>query len=176
MPNKYVARLDGKIVGKRTSASRTYTHAIVVLPDVNKARDAAYNYVGFDHDRSNYEYECGIAKCEGVIIDANDTTTYKGPCAGQTSYINKYCGRMVRSYTAEEIADAKTQTAGGWDGYVALQRATAVERFEENLAQGVFTPGVATWCGRADLAQKEAAKHGKRDYIAQVWIVPAEKV
>ena len=30
MATKYVARLDGNIIGKRTTKDRTYTHAVVV--------------------------------------------------------------------------------------------------------------------------------------------------
>jgi hypothetical protein len=73
MPTKYIAKLEGKIVGKRTTRDRTYTHAVVV-----------------------------------------------------------------------QHADAE--------------------------------PVVATWCGRPDLAQKEAASRRRGTYYTNVWIVDAEVV
>ncbi len=80
----------------------------------------------------------------------------------------------LASYGAEEIADCKRLTENGFDAYVAIRRLEEIERFEEALAKGHFNPGAATWCGRPDLAQKEAATRGK--HYSKVWIVEAIEV
>lgn len=147
MTTKYIAKLDGIIVGKRTTKDRTYTHAIVALSDEAGARDAAYNHVADEDDRDNYEFDCREVVAAKVYGTA-DPDAYRARCAAKVE--------------------------GGFEAYVARVRTEKIERFEHDLSNGKYKPGVVAWAGRADLAQKEAAKWAK--WRKQVWIVPAEVV
>lgn len=138
-PISYTAKLDGKIVGKRKS-HRVYTHAVVVRHSESYHRKRAYEYVATNTDRSNFEFYSFIATCEpGVSVRPNGWNTNT-------------------TFSAEEIAVAKIAIVGGLDAYVAKAREKAIERFEAHKASGEFEPGVVTWCGRADLAEKEVSK------------------
>lgn len=151
MPTKYIAKLHGVIVGKRTTQSRTYTHAVVVLEDVEADRKAAYGYVATKHDRENFNYQTEVAT------------------AGLDHEHMRWCTEAQR---IERLAEAVAEIAGGFDGYVARRRDKEIASFEDRLARGYYTPGVVTWCGRLDLAQKEANSRAGR-YL-RVWIVEAE--
>lgn len=171
---KYIAKFEGKVVGKRKS-HRTYTHAIVVQADADKARDRAYNFVPNNkHDRGEFDYYCKIVACEGKFIEPTGTMwdgRRKDDVGQQLNNWND--GReYVSGYDAKAMADAKKKTADGWDGYVAYLRAEAIARFEQQFANGGFEPRVEAWAGRPDLAQKEASRIAK--HYAKVWVVPAE--
>lgn len=173
---KYVAKLDGKIVGTRTTKNRTYSHAIIAQRDEAKARDAAYNYKPTKTDRSNFDYHVSIVACEGKVITPTPAMSdlRKANDAGQV--INAWATgkRYVSGYSAEDIAESKAKIKDGFDGYLVYLRNKAIETFEANLADGYFKPGNAAWAGRLDLAQKEAANRAK--WFKNVWIVPAEEV
>lgn len=170
MATKYVAKYEGKVVGKRTTANRTYTHAVVTQDDEEKARAAAYGYKACGQDRANYEYHLEVAGCEGVIIDAT-ACSWKKDMVGQ-----RQSRGMVIGYDAKEIADHKAEVVGGWTAYADRCREEKIERFERAKKNGAYEPGVATWCGRHDLAVKEANKRRGWNNIKMVAIVPAEKV
>lgn len=148
MTTKYIARLEGKIVGKRTTKDRTYTHAVVVQPSESAAREACYGYTATKDDRENFDY-------------------YTGVVAQGTNHRNHYEG-------CKNIERAKEQIEGGFEAYVARLKARAIERFENNVAKGEYQPHTVAWCGRLDLAHTEVARRSK--WYAKVWIVPAEVV
>jgi hypothetical protein len=150
----YVAKLDDKVVGSRTSP-RVYTHAVVIQWSEAKYRAAAYDYVATSTDKSNFAYYTKQA--------AHTVETYL------TEW--KYSST---SEAERAINTAKENIEGGFDAYVERLRQRAIESFEKSVKAGGFAPGVATWCGRADLAHKEAAKYRKQDRIADVWIVLVE--
>jgi hypothetical protein len=149
MATKYIARLDGKIVGKRKTENRTYTHAIVTQRNEVAARQFAYGYVATKSDRSNFDYYCAEA-----VKPRHEWRT----------------GETLAAY----MADCQAKVAGGFDAYVERVRRLEIERFEQALKKGAFEPQAVSWAGRPDLAQKEAAK--RNSYYAKVWIVPAEVV
>lgn len=53
MTTKYIAKLDGRIVGKRTSKSRTYTHAVVMIGNEAPYTDKI-NRAACEEDRANW--------------------------------------------------------------------------------------------------------------------------
>jgi hypothetical protein len=148
MTTKYIARLEGKIVGKRTSESRTYTHAVVVQPSESEARAACYGYTATKDDRANFDYYTNVA-----TLGMKHSHYYEG---------------------SDIVERAKEQVEGGFEAYVARLKARAIERFEERVTKGEYQPHAVTWCGRLDLAHKEAAR--RKAYHPKIWIVPAEVV
>lgn len=153
----YVARLEGKIVGKRSTASRTYSHALVVQNVEEFARKRAYGYTSTDTDSSNFEYYSIIAQQTAGV-----------PCRPRD-------WKFDTTFTQDDIDEAKKRIEGGFDAYVRRLRDAAIATFEANKANGYFEPHVATWCGRPDLAQKAINSHTglHRAFVA---IVAAEKV
>lgn len=147
MTTKYVARLNGEIIGKRSTAGRKYTHAVIILPSEPFSLAQAQFRKANDTDKSNFRYYCEVAE-----------------------------GRSQYEQTPEQIIRASTMIDGGFDAYVERQRMDAIKSHEERVAAGYFKPGVVTWCGRPDLAQKEASKRQGSPQIAQVWVVQAEEV
>jgi hypothetical protein len=158
MTTKYIARLNGTVVGKRTTKSRTYTHAIVMQDDEETQRAYAYGYKLTDTDRANIVYYTEVA-AQGVNHP-------------------QYC---VTSYRPEPdhagIAHAVAHLAGGIEGEHARLRQQAIHTFEKKKAEGGFEPYVTAWAGRPDLAQKAAASmstNSGRYARVLVAIVPAE--
>jgi hypothetical protein len=168
--HKYVAKLDGKVVGKR-STDRTYTHAVVVQDSEAVARSAAYDYVADESDRENFEYYTAIADL-GIRHDHGARTRpYFADHSGERLATMKRCQDEDSSAT---INGAVESVEGGFDGYVARLRAEQIRRFEERRAEGRFEPYVIGWCGRPDLAQKLAAQN-KSDGRNVLGIVAAEE-
>jgi len=131
---KYVARLDGKIIGKRSTKARKYSHALVVQHIEDVACQVAYNRSAEWQklDRKNFNYICEKAAA-GI-----DHPHYWGDDAKRTN---------------EHAADAAV-AAAGLEAYIEARRQEAITSFERRKANGGFQPFVATWCGRPDLAQK----------------------
>jgi hypothetical protein len=155
MTTKYIARLDGKIVGRRTTKARTYTHAIVVQRIEELARKDAYEYTATKEDRRSFDYYTAVAA---------RTTETQVPHPAGFNYTS----------SASEIADAKQRIEGGFDAFIARKRADYIERFEAHKAKGGFEPQVAAWAGRLDLAQKAVGQH-THGGCRLVAIVPAEE-
>lgn len=155
MTTKYVARLNGKIVGKRTTKSRAYTHAIVVQRLEDVCRNDAYNRgaAWVAQDRKNFAY-------------------YAEKAAAGVSH-RHYWGTDAEK--AEAHAKDAATAAGGVDAYIELQRQLEINRFHECQKTGYFEPFVAAWAGRLDLAQKAVGQHTGRA-VKLVAIVPAEEV
>ena len=154
MTTKYIAKHEGKIVGKRTTKDRTYTHAIVVQDVEEAARKAAYNYTSNKTDSSNFEYWSVLTK-QGRLHPHLSASYHSD------------------AHVAAEVAKAQAIIDGGFDAYVRRLRERAIAGFEKRKADGGFEPFVVAWAGRLDLAQKAAAQHtwASRKLIA---IVPAE--
>jgi hypothetical protein len=144
----YIARLNNEIVGTRSS-ERTYTHAVVIQYNEQHFHDRAHNYEASGTDRKNFEYETEVAS-----------------------------GRSPYEWNKNDAAidKAKAIIEGGFDAYIERLRQRQIAIFETSRANGGFTPAVVTWCGRADLAQKEAAKRMGQPSIENVWVVQAETV
>lgn len=142
MATKYIARLNGKVVGKRTTQNRTYTHAIVVQRLEGCARDQAYNRSAdqIEQDRKNHAFYAQRA-----------TGTYVGTFADGRTYTSKVEGT--------ELTRAQASAALTVEQYIEAQRQIAIGRFEQALKDGHYEPFVAAWAGRLDLAQKAVGQH-----------------
>jgi len=141
---KYVARLNGEIIGKRTSVSRTYSHAIAVQRVEEYARRQAYDYKVTKTDRSNFNYYTEIAE-----------------------------GRSPYQHTTDEVVRASGLIDGGFDAYAARLRDRAIASFEAGKANGHYEPFVAAWAGRLDLAHKAVSQH-TGEWCRLIAIVEAE--
>jgi hypothetical protein len=152
---KYIARLDGVVVGTRRS-DRTYTHAIVIKVDEEFARTEAYNYLATNYDLTNFNYFVEIAD-QGMQHEYVRPKSFRPD--GDVDYLQH----------AAEIAEA------GWDAYVASRKASAIETFESRKADGYYEPKVVAWAGRPDLAVKRA-REAESPRLAWVRVVPAKIV
>lgn len=143
MAKTYTAEFEGKIVGKRTTKDRSYSHAIVVVPSREYHRKAAYEHQGDKTDHSNFNYYTQVAE-----------------------------GRYRYGQTNEEMIKASGLIDGGFDAYVERVRQGMIKRFEDKVTGGDFEPRVEAWASRLDLAQKAAAGY-RRPWNERVEIVPA---
>lgn len=170
---KYIARLDGKIVGKRTTKDRTYTHAVVAQRDEEHYRKLAYDYIASENDVTNFGRCNLIARCEGNIFDLR---SWEKPAdvAGQTIYHGNDNVAYYFSHTAKDIIEAKSIIAAGWLAYVESRRQDQIKSFEREKTLGHFEPHAITWCGRPDLAEKAKSSHWRASHCSNVWVVPAE--
>lgn len=147
MSKSYIAKFQGKVVGKRTSKDRTYTHAIVIIASRENQRKVAYGYAATATDRSNYDYYLRIAE-----------------------------GRIQPPRSQDETIKASIKVDGGFDAYVERERQRHIAIFEDKLANGnAFEPFVVSWAGRPDLALRAAAQY-RQPWNDVVEIVPAELV
>jgi hypothetical protein len=154
----YIARLNNEIIGTRSS-ERTYTHAVVIQYSETFYRLQAEStaHAAFHCSKSNFKYESEIAA---------------GGVEGEMAKW-KY---MKREEAERHVARASAIVAMGYDAWVEQRRQENIATHAANVAKGGFTPAVVTWCGRPDLAQKEANKRRGETSIANVWIVEAETV
>jgi len=142
----YVAKLDGEIIGTRSSP-RVYTHAVIIQYSEQHYRDEAYTFNADKQDRKNFDH-------------------YVQQAAGKSPY--DWCR------TPEKIAEAQADVEGGFDAYCARLRQRQIDSFEAGLKAGGYTPGIVGWCGRRDLAEKLANQYRGQARVAKVWIVEAE--
>jgi hypothetical protein len=154
----YIAKLDGNIIGTRSS-ERTYTHAVIIQwsEESFRERDHSVAYAQQCNSKKNFEYYCGIA-AHGI---EGEMAQYKYTSLEEAT---------------RRVEHAKEIAALGYEGWVEQERMENIAEFEAKVARGGFTPAVLCWNGRRDLAEKEAAKYRGRADIANVWIVEAEAV
>jgi hypothetical protein len=131
MTTKYIAEIDGELVGKRTTKSRTYTHAVVA----QRSYKADLGRAGKTHQANidNYHY---------YLREADPMT------AQHTKY---------RSGTEH----AKIERVARMDltEYLAVCIEEQICRVEDSHAAGMYNPAVVTWCGRLDLAKKQLIQY-----------------
>lgn len=157
MSTKYVARLNGQIVGKRTTKSRAYTHAVVVrVCKKTKIENTHKAWADSKTNRSNFRWYSEVAAQQPGV-------TWR-PTGWNFDYRH--------GCSAEDIERAMALVEGGYEAYLQrnLQKAlAAVEAADYGVS-------ALTWCGRPDLAQKAAASARSGGYYDIVEIVPAEEV
>lgn len=145
----------------RTTA-RTYTHVVVARQDQAAARERAYSATAHDTKtaRSNFAFythqaELGV---EGL----------KAEHAAKWRYVKPQAEFIRQHMTAKSLAGL------GLDGYLATLRERAIESHEKTVREGGFQFGAINWCGRLDLAQKEASKAQRQGWI-DVQIFPVDE-
>lgn len=148
----------------RNSKNRTYSHAVWVRETQARRIEIATATV-----ESNRAY---VAKCEAVVADwdahvaaerADVTARYRG---------SRWLTDEQRAQYIEEHVERRTVTVSPlstWvDEYLPHAReslANSEARLAEILDEGDEAEwGVVTWCGRHDLAVKQAASWAKKGY------------
>jgi len=130
------------------TTNRTYTHTVVVMESYEDAVAQAHashaaNLKGAY--KKDFDYRVAIA-------------------TGNDPYPTRKWVDGIESVDAEcqalRVADAKEAVDGGFDAYVARNLASKLQYVEGRKARGWFSKWLNLgWCGRADLAQKLAAKY-----------------
>jgi hypothetical protein len=162
MTTHYIATIDG-CTFKRSTAGRTYTHMVVVESNIVLQRKEVA-------ERAAKEFADNL---DWFNQQARGWWFYDG---------NRTQAPEKILFSAEEIADGKAKIAAGVEGFVANKLANfdaAIAKHSRKSSDGKSTYGDAGWCGRADLAQKLAAKYttGQFAHITdRVHILPAVKV
>jgi hypothetical protein len=158
MTTHYVALIDGKQIGKRSTESRTYTHCVAAKPSYEAAKRQAVE--GWDvADADSFEYYSTVARA-----------TVGDPKYPGDAYLDKH--RIEQ----RDIDDAKRELGGATTAaeFHQLRAAARLAKIEADKAKGRFDEwGVQTWCGRLDLAHKEAAARRNGSYFAEVRVLEA---
>ena len=145
--NKFIAKHNGEIVGRRTSKDRTYTHCVAFIPSY----DVALAHVTSDAARA---------------YEARDWD-YMKACVDGSKPI--YDMRYMDVY--------RLAVEQGSDAYVQGRLDRAAAAIEAKKAEGYYsTMQVATWCGRRDLAEKEYRSRVGSKYLSEVAILEAVKL
>ena len=157
MANKHFIIDPAGVVHTRTSASRTYSHAVIARRRYASALASAEAY------RSpNYEYYRRLADGTSRRLVAYSWETAEQHAA-------RYA--KERAKAVEELDGAESAEA-----YIAAERAKAVAAVEADKAAGKFDEwSVLGWAGRPDLADKLAATSRGRSYWVDVTIVEAQR-
>jgi len=142
----------------RTTA-RTYTHIVVGHWDLDRARKAAFNYQGSDLDRQNFDYYQRQVDLGVAGLKAEHAAKWKYP-------------RDDADFE-REYANALYHVQGGFEGYVDRKRRDCIEHFHKSVGEGGFNPFAFAWCGRLDLAMKQADAARKRGLL-DVEIFPVQ--
>lgn len=160
----YTATDPNGAVHKRSTDRRVYTHTVVFLPS-------------YEADMANATHK------DWAKTDASNFNYYTRSAAGLNAPRN-YRAEHPDKWTAEEIAESQAwsdeenakriargreETSGHTlESYIAAKRAERVQFIEDRKAAGYYrTYQNAGWCGRLDLAQKLATKHGPSAVILE---------
>jgi hypothetical protein len=159
----YVAKLDGIVVGRRTTHV-AYTHALVVQYDEQAARQEAY--AAFDPEtlewlRKEFDIECAAAKCQDGDLSPR--------------WLSRPNNRSrLRYITAYGIESAKKEIVGGFKGYCARYRQLKIDQFERLKREGYFQPKVQGWRQQDDRRDEYPAEEWKERQLVFARYVPAE--
>jgi hypothetical protein len=132
-------------IHKRTSESRTYTHAVVARPSYEAAISRLDNKALEKINRNNFAYHMAYVN-------------------GTSQWLERDCWESEQQHqkrTAREIARSVDALEGckTADEYVAMVRRFALDRIEGAHAIGFYdTFQCVGWCGRLDLAHKLASE------------------
>lgn len=156
---KFIALLDGQVIGARTTASRDYTHFIVGTPNIEAARRHAYDYKGTKTDASNYRFHLAFLDGTSEFLRQVDWRTAEEQAEHNARYIES---------SRKELAGIENL-----EQYVASVRQRYIASFEERVAAGHFNPGVLQWSMSEANARKAAGGWSQR-YL-DVRVLPATK-
>jgi hypothetical protein len=153
----YLAILDGKIIGKRTTDAAIYTHAIIGRRDIEAARQFAYEYSGSKTDASNFRH---------LMAYLDGTSEFLAPRQWESA-------EQHAERAAAEIARAERVLKGArtFEAYVDVLRESRIEGFEGSVANGGFAMQALQWSKSAGNARKAAASWAKN--FIDVRVIPA---
>ena len=155
MANKHFIIDPAGVVHTRTSASRTYSHAVIGRRSYDRALASAKAY-----RNPNYEYYRSIADGTSRHLVAYSWETAEEHAA-------RYA--KARAEAVEELDGAESAEA-----YIAAERAKRVASVEAKKAAGKFGEwSVLGWAGRPDLADKLAAS-SRNDWV-DVTVLEAQR-
>jgi hypothetical protein len=154
MANKFEVIVNGRTF-KRTSANRTYTHAILALRNITRACDEAHAWTAAEQQlaEENYQFHCDQA--DGSWWPKN--------------------GWVFRESDANDVAvrdEGRQIAAAGLEAYIASIKADKLARFDRVLAQGGFQWHVIAWAGSQRLADAQVRSNSRRSYYANVRAFP----
>ena len=160
MARTTIARLDGKIIGKRTAADRVYTHVIIGQRDIESARRYAYEYKGNKNDASNFAYHRSYL---------DGTNKYLQPVSYRTP-------AEQEAYNASAIENARNALGGAetLEAYIEVERQRLIARFEQAATNGAFEMEALQWSMSAANAHKGMAQWQK-NYV-NVRVIEAEEL
>jgi hypothetical protein len=121
--NKYQVTINGQ-VHTRKSESRTYTHAIVGLRNIERDRARAYGWDKTDQKSAEQDF----------------------------CHYQEYANIPDHSYSQGYQAKSQQIVALGLEGYIAQVKAKKIEEFEADVRKGRYTWMVTGWAGSQKLA------------------------
>lgn len=158
------------LVHKRTSQSRTYSHAVFARPSYEHAVANAQHKDWAKTEGSNFAYYLRIAGGR----DAYPTKNYRAMHADKWSAA-EIAEEQVRvdAENAKRVANAQARVEGHTlESYLAAQQAERLANVEAARVAGKYDSFVCLgWCGRRDLAEKQAAAN--RGKYAEVIVAAA---
>lgn len=160
MATTFIAKVDGNVVGKRTSKDRTYTHCIVGRKSVGRyyAEAAAF----WKSDADNWDYYR-----KQVESGPGGTTYHHGDGRAFTLTTSEKDYERAKVILAEHPAP---------EGFQKARAAKRTEELSKRFPGGNADLEVYTWCGRLDLAHKQLSSFGKSGYYSDLRIVEVEKI
>lgn len=181
MSQTFTVTLDGTIIGKRTSQTRTYTHALVVLPATDADRRAAYLRSAQEHTEAAAKMEdlaaYGKAKIRDRRLGINRGVDYfhshevfiegtqeahHANCEGHIETWAEYAEGLTPIRPTQIDHSGRQMYAYKGSDFARLTlRERAKSRREEAVKHAAaadlsdtVNPFVARWSSRADLAEK----------------------
>lgn len=132
--------------------ARTYTHVVIGRQDEETHQIRAHTLTRNDinNAKKNFAYytEQAALGVDGLRREHLAKWSY-----------SKSDAEFQREYT-----NAKALAGLGWDRYLETVRDRQIQNHFDALSRGCFQMGALNWCGRLDLAQKEAAKAQKQGF------------
>lgn len=170
--NKHTAQLPDGNVATRNSKTRTYTHAIALGP--SKASKLIERLESRRDYRANeaLEYIKIVEALPTAAIAQNDRGTWLA------SGVNF---PVFSSSGVSNADEAREYLLDQYRNFAALS-GDAVSRMNKEIAELSEGPelvgnwAVVTWCGRPDLAAKQAASYAGNDSGSEVRVIEVEVV
>jgi len=163
----FTVTIDGKEIGKRTSKSRIYTHAILGQGNEEKIRKWTYRPVTDRLDETEGHYfRFWPEKSRVRFLDRNRRS--KCPTTDHLNY--EYHKNHVHGSRIE-----RGDNPGTLEEYLTKCRANEIEFFEASVKRGVFNIKVLQWSMSRENAEKASRSHQSLGYL-NVRVVEVDQV
>lgn len=133
MSKSYIAKFDGKVVGKRTTKDRTYTHAVYVLPSKEWHCRQAHDYVATATDRSNYDYYLACAEGRRQCTSVDQIASSVKVDGGFGAYIERVKARRIKDFEQRDFAGEIVTWCGRLDLATKAARGFASQPWNEKV-------------------------------------------